>query len=107
MSNWSGEEIGDPTHADRRDFYKVEQWSRDEQRVLDLVFAGSSLNKARRIFDRITKHRPNIRLTIPPADARVVETSAAGRDLNASAPSRLYPAPFASAASTPPPPDIR
>jgi hypothetical protein len=43
---------------------QVEQWSRDGQRVLDLVFAGSSLDKARRIFDRITKHRPRIRLTI-------------------------------------------
>ena len=45
----------------RRNFYKVEQWSRDGQRVLDLVFAGSSLDKARRIFDRIAKHRPSIR----------------------------------------------
>ena len=64
MADWSDEETDDPTHADRRNFYKVEQWSRDGQRVLDLVFAGSSLDKARRIFDRITKHRPRIRLTI-------------------------------------------
>ena len=64
MSDWSDEETDDPAHADWRNFYKVEQWSRDGQRVLDLVFAGSSLDKARRIFDRITKHRPRIRLTI-------------------------------------------
>jgi hypothetical protein len=64
MSDWSDEETDDPIHADRRNFYKVEQWSRDWQRVLDLVFAGSSLDKARRIFDRIIKHRPRIRLTI-------------------------------------------
>jgi hypothetical protein len=64
MSNWSDEETDDPTHADRRNFYKVEQWSRDGQRVLDLVFAGSSLDKARRIFERIAKHRPRIRMTI-------------------------------------------
>jgi hypothetical protein len=64
MTNWSDEETDDPTCADRRNFYKVEQWSPDGQRVLDLVFAGSSLDKARRIFDRITKHRPSIRLTI-------------------------------------------
>ena len=31
---------------DRRNFYKVEQWSKDGQRVIDLVFAGSSLDKA-------------------------------------------------------------
>jgi hypothetical protein len=64
MSDWSDEETDDPTYADRRNFYKVEQWSRDGQHVLDLVFAGSSLGKARRIFDRITKYRPRIRLTI-------------------------------------------
>jgi hypothetical protein len=56
------EETDDPMHADRRNFYKVEQWSRDGQRVLDLVFAGSSLDKARRIFERITKHRPRTRV---------------------------------------------
>ena len=64
MSNWFDEETDDPTHADRRNFYKVEQWSKDGPRVLDLVFAGSSLDKARRIFERIIQHRPRIRLTI-------------------------------------------
>jgi hypothetical protein len=29
-----------------------------------LLFAGSSLDKGRRIFDRMTRHRPRIRLTI-------------------------------------------
>jgi hypothetical protein len=64
MSNLSDEETDDPTHADRRNFYKVEQWSKDGQRVIDLAFAGSNLDKARRIFERMTKHRPRIRLTI-------------------------------------------
>ena len=59
MSDWSDEDTDDPTHADRRNFYKVEQGSRDGQHVLDLVFAGSSLDKARRIFERIIKHRPD------------------------------------------------
>ena len=27
--NWSHEETNDPLHAGRRDFYKVEKWSRD------------------------------------------------------------------------------
>jgi hypothetical protein len=53
MSDWSDEETDDPTHADRRNFYKVEQWSRDGQHGLDLVFAGTSLDKARRIFERL------------------------------------------------------
>jgi hypothetical protein len=38
MTNWSDEETDDPIHADRRNFYKVEQWSKDGMRVLDLVF---------------------------------------------------------------------
>jgi len=37
----SDEETDDPIHADRR-----EQWSRDGQRVVDLVFAGTSLDYA-------------------------------------------------------------
>ena len=27
--NWSHEETDDPLYADRRNFYKVEKWSRD------------------------------------------------------------------------------
>ena len=64
MSNWFDEETDDPTDADRRNFYNVEQGSKDGMRVLDLVFAGSRLDKARRIFERIIQHRPRIRLTI-------------------------------------------
>ena len=30
---WSHEETDDPGFADRRNFYKVERWSRDGQRV--------------------------------------------------------------------------
>jgi hypothetical protein len=33
--DWSHEETDDPLHADRRNFYKVEQWSMDRpDRVL-------------------------------------------------------------------------
>ena len=64
MSGWSDEETEEPLIADHRNFYKVEKWSKDGMRVLDLVFAGSSLDKAKRIFERVTKHRPQIRLTI-------------------------------------------
>jgi hypothetical protein len=48
---------------------QVEQWSRDGQRALDLVFAGNSLDKARRIFDRIIKHRPRKAASRPPRQA--------------------------------------
>jgi hypothetical protein len=58
------EETDSPTYADDRNFYKVEKWSRDGQRVVELIFAGSNLDKARRIFEHMTKRRPRIRLTI-------------------------------------------
>ena len=61
---WSDEETDDPVYADRRNFYKVEKWSRDGLRVELMLYAGNNLHKARRIFERTTKHRPHIRLTI-------------------------------------------
>ncbi len=64
MTNWSDEETDDPHHADRRNFYKVEKWSRDGLRVMMLLYAGNNLDKARCIFERTTKQRPRIRLTI-------------------------------------------
>jgi hypothetical protein len=57
MSDRSDEETDDPHYADRRNFYKVEKWSRDGLRVELMLYAGSSLDKARRIFERATKHR--------------------------------------------------
>jgi hypothetical protein len=40
MSDWSDEETDDPINADRRNFYKVEKWSREGQQVAELLFAG-------------------------------------------------------------------
>jgi hypothetical protein len=62
--DWSSEETDDPLYADRRNFYKVEKRSKDDMRVVELLYAGNNLDKARRIFDRMIKHRPRIRLTI-------------------------------------------
>jgi hypothetical protein len=64
MSNWSDEETNDPLVADVRNFYKVEKWMRDGTKVDSLLYAGNNLDKARRIFERTTKHRPRVRLTI-------------------------------------------
>jgi hypothetical protein len=64
MDDWVSEETDDPLYADRRNFYKVEKWRKDDMHVDELLFAGSSLDKAKRIFDRMTKRRPRIRLTI-------------------------------------------
>ena len=39
MDDWSTEETDDPHYADRRNFYKVEKWSKDGMRVVELLFA--------------------------------------------------------------------
>jgi hypothetical protein len=57
-NDWPHEEADDPSYADRRNFYKVEKWSRDGQRIQD------SLAKAQRIFERFVKKRSRSRLTI-------------------------------------------
>jgi hypothetical protein len=61
MNDWSDE---DPLFADRRNFYKVEKWSRDGLRVQLMLYAGNNLDKARRMFESTVKRRPRIRLTI-------------------------------------------
>ena len=60
-NDWSAEEIDNPLYADRRNFYKVEKWNGDGQRVEEMLFAGNSLAKAQ--FERFIKKRP-LRLTI-------------------------------------------
>jgi hypothetical protein len=54
------EETDDPLVADRRNFFKVELWTRDGQHVEQLLFAG---NKARALFASYGKRRPRARLT--------------------------------------------
>jgi hypothetical protein len=39
---WSDEETDDPLYADDRNFYKVELWTKDEQRVLHMLYAGNN-----------------------------------------------------------------
>jgi hypothetical protein len=45
-------------YASRRNFDKVEKWSGDGRRIEELLFAGSNLAKAQRIFERSIKKRP-------------------------------------------------
>ena len=40
MNDWSDEETEEPLIADHRNFYKVEKWSGDGERVEELLFAG-------------------------------------------------------------------
>jgi hypothetical protein len=60
----SAEETNDPLIADHRNFYKVEKWTKDGSKVDHLLYAGSSLDKARDVFAAAIYRRPRIRLTI-------------------------------------------
>jgi hypothetical protein len=50
MNDWSDEETNDPLVADVRNFYKVEKWTRDGEKVDSLLYAGNNLDKTRDIF---------------------------------------------------------
>jgi hypothetical protein len=50
MSDWPDEQTDDPLYADDRNFYKVEAWSRDGNRIDALLYAGNNLRKAQVIF---------------------------------------------------------
>jgi hypothetical protein len=63
-SHQSAEATKDPLIADHRNFYKVEKWTKDGSKVDHMLYAGSSLDKARDVFAEAIYHRPRIRLTI-------------------------------------------
>jgi hypothetical protein len=47
VSDWSDEETREPLLADHRNFYKIEQWTKDGHRVARMLWAGNSLDRAR------------------------------------------------------------
>ena len=42
----------------QRKFYKVEKWSKHDQRVEQTLWTGNSLDKAREIFNAEVRRRP-------------------------------------------------
>ena len=44
------EETNDPLIADARNYYKVEKWTKDGTKIDHMLYAGSSLDKAREVF---------------------------------------------------------
>ena len=52
------EEADGPLVADRRNFFKLELWTRDGRHVERLLFAGNSLDKAHALFASYGKKRP-------------------------------------------------
>ena len=47
-----------------RGFYQVEGWSKNDQQIEALLFAGSKLDMARAVMKAFTEKRPRARLTI-------------------------------------------
>jgi len=64
VNDWSDKETCDSLYADDRNFYKVEQWTKDGTKVDSLLYTGNNLDTARDIFGKAIQHRPRIRLTI-------------------------------------------
>jgi hypothetical protein len=62
--HWSDEETTDPLRADERNFYKVEQWTKDDQHIERMIHAGNRIEKARGVFDNAVRKRPGGRYTI-------------------------------------------
>ena len=56
MSDLSDEETDDPTHADRRNFYKVEKWARDGQRVVGSVMDDMPRPRPPHLHRQVTQH---------------------------------------------------
>jgi hypothetical protein len=61
---YSATTMNEPLLADHRNYYKVDKWTKDGARVERMLYAGSNLDKARKVFAGAVKHRPRIRLTI-------------------------------------------
>jgi hypothetical protein len=64
INDWSNEETDDPLYPTAVTSTRSRSGSRDGLRVELVLYAGNNLDKARRIFERTTRHRPRIRLTI-------------------------------------------
>jgi hypothetical protein len=63
-ADWAIEETDNSLYADERNFYKFEKWSKDDQCIECMLWAGNSIEKARQIFNAEVRRRPRIRLTI-------------------------------------------
>jgi hypothetical protein len=62
------QETDNPDRADTLGWFKVELWSRDNQRAEHLIWAGNRIDTARLKFATAVKHRPRGRYTIRQRD---------------------------------------
>jgi hypothetical protein len=62
--SFAAETTTDRDYANQRNFFKVELWTKDDQRVERLLHAGNRIDAARAVFNAAIKHRPGGRYTI-------------------------------------------
>jgi hypothetical protein len=70
--SFAAETTTDADYANRRNFFKVELRSKDDQHVIRLLHAGNRIDAARAVFNAAVRHRPRGRYTIRQR-CRVVE----------------------------------
>ena len=63
-TDFGAETTTDSDYANVRYFFKVELWTKDDQRVERLLHAGNRIDAARAVFNAAIKHRPGGRYTI-------------------------------------------
>ena len=50
VDDWTHEQTDNSDFAVKRNFYKVEKWTKDGSKVDRLLYAGNDLYKARQLF---------------------------------------------------------
>jgi hypothetical protein len=60
-ADWPDEETNEPLLADHRNYYKVEKRTKDGRQGRAMLYAGSSLDKAQKMFAAAVQHRPRRR----------------------------------------------
>jgi hypothetical protein len=58
------DETDNPQTADQRGYFKVELWSKHDERVAELLWAGNNLETARERLAAAIRHRPRGRYKI-------------------------------------------
>ena len=65
-TDFGAETTTDRDYANQRYFYKVELWTKDDQRVERLLHAGNRIDAAWAVFNAAIKQQPGGRWTIRP-----------------------------------------
>jgi hypothetical protein len=71
--SFAAETTTDSDYANQRNFFNVELWTKDDQRVERLLHAGNRIDEAPAVFNAAIKHRPGGRRYTIRQRCRVVE----------------------------------